>query len=495
MKGMLNKKTLTLVFLLLLLPLLVGCLPLKNQSPIITSTPITLAEVNELYTYEVEATDPDGDSLTYSLDVKPAGMTINSATGLIEWTPTAEGDYDVVVKVSDGTLDITQSFTIVAIEEEEPGWTPTPPITPPAPPFNHAPTITSIPGDTAIVGVKYTYTIKATDPEGDAITYYLVSEHTGMTFDGIATISWTPTVEGSYSVIVGASDGKKAITQSFTITVKAVELTEIKVSPDIMTLLKGDSQQLTVTAYYNNGSTTDVTSNCIYDCEDTIAIIDVGGLVTAICPGIVNITIVYTPDGHVFTDTAEVTVKITIVIDGVFSPGEWDCATEILIAESMGTVRVLATTDYLYVAFVVDDSTDPREDVTSPGLSDKFAVNINPTDGGSWGFPYDILFQISASTGPFSNGNINSGDIDGWKSDLRIYDVQQLVLPVDLETVTLYGGGTGTCEWKVPLAAMTLSPGDVIKVGGAADIENKSYKYPVGLLWDVESTYVDIVVY
>jgi len=130
MKGMLNKKTLTLVFLLLLLPLLVGCFPPKNQAPILTSTPITLAEVDELYTYNVDATDPDGDALTYSLDVKPSGMTIDSATGLIEWTPAAEGDYDVVVKVSDETLDITQSFTIVVIEEEGPGWTPTPPAPP-----------------------------------------------------------------------------------------------------------------------------------------------------------------------------------------------------------------------------------------------------------------------------------------------------------------------------------------------------------------------------
>ena len=36
------------------------------------------------YTYDVRATDPDGDPLTYSLPVKPDGMTI-TADGLVTW--------------------------------------------------------------------------------------------------------------------------------------------------------------------------------------------------------------------------------------------------------------------------------------------------------------------------------------------------------------------------------------------------------------------------
>jgi len=43
-------------------------------------------------------------------------MTINSTTGLINWTPTSTGDYNVTVKASDGDLFDTQSF-IVTVEE------------------------------------------------------------------------------------------------------------------------------------------------------------------------------------------------------------------------------------------------------------------------------------------------------------------------------------------------------------------------------------------
>ena len=89
-----------------------------NAEPAIISTPVTAVEVGALYTYDVNATDPDvGDTLTYSLTAKPAGMTIEPDTGLIQWTPEGAhvGTNDIVVKVVDSS-DIpasdTQSFTI-----------------------------------------------------------------------------------------------------------------------------------------------------------------------------------------------------------------------------------------------------------------------------------------------------------------------------------------------------------------------------------------------
>ena len=87
-----------------------------NDAPRFTSAPVTTATVGALYTYDVDSEDPDaGDTLTYSLTAKPADMTINSTTGLIQWKPTQVGDNKVAVKVADSNstpaLD-TQSFTI-----------------------------------------------------------------------------------------------------------------------------------------------------------------------------------------------------------------------------------------------------------------------------------------------------------------------------------------------------------------------------------------------
>jgi len=85
-----------------------------NGAPIITSTPVTNATARETYNYDVNAADPDGDTLIYSLTTAPSGMSISSSTGLITWIPTESqvGMQNAVVQVSDGSLTDTQSFNI-----------------------------------------------------------------------------------------------------------------------------------------------------------------------------------------------------------------------------------------------------------------------------------------------------------------------------------------------------------------------------------------------
>jgi len=303
---MLSKRILVLMFAVAFL-LLVGCLPspaLPNQAPIITSYPSTTATVGEAYVYIVEATDPDGDTLTYSLITKPTGMTIKSATGLIEWIPKAKGNYAVIVKVSDGALDIIQSFTIVVSK----------PYAPPCPPaVNHAPIITSIPGDAAIVGVEYTYTIKATDQDGDTLTYSFVSGPEGMAFD-TPTISWTPKTTGSYDVKVKVSDGKKATSQGFTITVEAVKLTSIVVNPKTMNLIVGGFEAIeSVTAHYSDWSTFVIDGpGYDYGCsssDNSIATVSAAHVVEAVAEGTATITVGWGEGGVTKTDTIKVTVE------------------------------------------------------------------------------------------------------------------------------------------------------------------------------------------
>ena len=110
-----NKKLLLSLSVFLIAFLFTGCF-LFNSSPVIESDPVTTAKEGAVYTYDVEATDPNEDTLTYSLTVSPTGMTINSTTGVITWTPAAAGSFDVTVEVSDGSKSETQSFTITVDE-------------------------------------------------------------------------------------------------------------------------------------------------------------------------------------------------------------------------------------------------------------------------------------------------------------------------------------------------------------------------------------------
>jgi translation initiation factor IF-1 len=69
----------------------------------------------KIFTFQVNATDPDGDALTYSLKSSPKGMTINSSSGLIRWDVPSDfkGRASFTVSVSDGHGGETlQSFNL-----------------------------------------------------------------------------------------------------------------------------------------------------------------------------------------------------------------------------------------------------------------------------------------------------------------------------------------------------------------------------------------------
>lgn len=105
------------VILVIFLLLILGCSTTipgnNNHVPEISSSPVTNILLGADYSYDVEASDPDGDSLTFSLETSPTGMTINATTGEISWNPGSLGSYPVSVKVSDGDLFDTQDFNIL----------------------------------------------------------------------------------------------------------------------------------------------------------------------------------------------------------------------------------------------------------------------------------------------------------------------------------------------------------------------------------------------
>lgn len=114
------KKFFVLLFGLIILILIGGCqnlgdfLPFLNRAPVIISEPIITAKEDQLYSYQVEVSDPDGDILTYFLTLKPEGMNINIENGLVTWTPNNNqvGIHQVIVEISDGKYSVQQSFEI-----------------------------------------------------------------------------------------------------------------------------------------------------------------------------------------------------------------------------------------------------------------------------------------------------------------------------------------------------------------------------------------------
>lgn len=105
---------------------------LPNRPPIFTSLPVNASYIGRDYRYDSDAVDPDKDTLAYSLLVRPDGMTIDPASGMISWKPLAsqKGEIKVMVQADDSRGGIaTQTFTLCIVPD----------------PDNHSPVIVSQP--------------------------------------------------------------------------------------------------------------------------------------------------------------------------------------------------------------------------------------------------------------------------------------------------------------------------------------------------------------
>ena len=171
-----------------------------NDAPVITSVPVTEATEDQPYSYDANAIDEDGpgDTLIYLLTQAPAGMHIDSVTGLISWVPlnsdSDAGLRNVTVAVTDGNGGIDfQSFAVSVAK------------------VNDHPEIISAAVTTATQDVPYIYAVKATDEDGDILQYSLQEKPQGMGINAsTGLLTWTPTNSqvGNNQVKVRASDGR-----------------------------------------------------------------------------------------------------------------------------------------------------------------------------------------------------------------------------------------------------------------------------------------------
>ncbi|TVP58438.1 MAG: hypothetical protein EA349_04605 [Halomonadaceae bacterium] len=209
-----------------------------NQAPVITSSPITMGRAGQLYEYPVKASDPDGDSILYTLTAAPSGMGIDPATGAIQWTPgdNQSGTFPVEITVADPAgLKAVQSYdlTIEAV--------------------NRPPAIVSAPETTATTGVQYQYQVVAEDPdEGDTLSYTLVQGPEGMTLDAnTGLLIWTPIAPqaGSHAVEIKVEDAAGlSDEQTFAIAVASSATPPVITSTPVTTGTVGQPYEYALTA-------------------------------------------------------------------------------------------------------------------------------------------------------------------------------------------------------------------------------------------------------
>ncbi|HEY9183125.1 MAG TPA: putative Ig domain-containing protein [Gammaproteobacteria bacterium] len=103
-----------------------------NRAPTISGTPSTAVVPGTQYTFTPTASDPDGDTLSFSIANGPAWAVFDAASGRLQGTPGA-GDVGtttgIVITVSDGALTASlPAFTVtvqaVAVGSATLSWTP-----------------------------------------------------------------------------------------------------------------------------------------------------------------------------------------------------------------------------------------------------------------------------------------------------------------------------------------------------------------------------------
>ncbi|HDR14303.1 MAG TPA: hypothetical protein ENN79_02220, partial [Desulfobacteraceae bacterium] len=224
----------------------------RNAVPVMAVQPDRVAVVGEELAFEVLVTDPDEDPLLYwagdgtGLSGLPSGASFTDSAiygkAYFRWTPDAEntGVHTVRLNVTDSgngdqALSATSSrvFTITVRAA------------------NSAPMLLPVGAKTVAEGDDLTFTIRGTDPDGDAVSYRAVSLPRGATFDILTGVFfWTPgfTQAGTHKVRFTATDGMKSSSEDVTITVTNTNRAPVFVPIRPMLTYEGTGMQLTVAA-------------------------------------------------------------------------------------------------------------------------------------------------------------------------------------------------------------------------------------------------------
>ena len=188
-------------------------------------------EVNEdeVLTLQLSASDVDGDDLTFGLDTQALHGTASiSSSGALVYTPDANynGIDEVAFSVTDGQLTSAQAtvqLRVLAVND--------------APVASDATTTTD-------EDVAVTLTLSATDVDGDALTYTIVSgPQNGTAVISGSGLTYTPDLNynGIDSLTFSASDGELTATAGVSLTINPVN--DAPIAHDASATLDEDTQR------------------------------------------------------------------------------------------------------------------------------------------------------------------------------------------------------------------------------------------------------------
>jgi len=193
-----------------------------NHEPVWYSVPsnTTLTEGDD-FRSSAAAVDADGDAITYSLTTDPpCALTVNTATGTLEWLNVSVGDYVCALTATDGQATISLSFMLKVGKR-------------PIQPVNRAPEIVNVSAPenrTVKSSETLAFSADATDPDGDNLTYEWKEDNVTLSTEKSFSRRFAP---GNHTLVLLIGDGHYVTTRKFNFTVapppKAIETKPVSV--------------------------------------------------------------------------------------------------------------------------------------------------------------------------------------------------------------------------------------------------------------------------
>ncbi len=160
---------------------------------------------NEIYSYDADALDPDGDTLTYRVVDGPGGLFVNAESGQVFWaaSPDQIGQHRVVLEASDNRGGLaTQSFQIDVQASQE----------------NAPPLIATTPTTTIGAGQSFRYQASAFDRDRETLRYRLLHGPEGAKIDATTgLVEWDGSNDRAIQLNPYASSGYVEVPNSSTL--------------------------------------------------------------------------------------------------------------------------------------------------------------------------------------------------------------------------------------------------------------------------------------
>ena len=190
--------------------------PVVNTAPVISGSPSGSVTANAGYWFKPGASDADGDPLTFSIRNKPVWASFSTGSGRLSGTPSNShvGPYsNIKITVNDGSASASLGPFSITVSNA-----------------NEAPVITGSPATSVAEGNLYFFRPKASDANGDDLTFRIKNRPSWASFNGgTGRLSGTPgnSDVGSYSnIVITVTDGTKSVSlQAFSIQVSKAVLT------------------------------------------------------------------------------------------------------------------------------------------------------------------------------------------------------------------------------------------------------------------------------